>query len=837
MSPGKTGRKTSIPAPADILGFEVGEDRKLAGWSQIGEYFEVLSDASDRVRSEVVGESTEGNPFLVATISSPANLQRLDDYRRIQSRLADPRTLDGAPEADALLGEGRAVVMVLCSIHGTEVGAAQMSMSLAEHLAADYGQDVARILDEVILLLVPSANPDGLILVKEWYDGTLGTPHEGVNPPFLYHKYAGHDNNRDWFMFTQAETRLMVEHCLNAWHPNVVLDLHQTRSTGMRMILPPLLDPIDPNIDPVIQSQMVQIGSAIAAELTSQGKAGVAMNVVYDAYSPSRFYAPYHGGVRVLSEAAGVDIASPVDVHRNDLKSDRGENPTQPSWNHPMPWPGGRWTLRDIMEYDFAAVMACLGHAARHRDTLLRNFYAVNRRAVSGGGNPHAFLVPQDQRDAVATAEMLGILRTAETEVHRAERPFVADGTTFPAGTTVIFTAQPSGAFVKTMMETQHYPDLRQYPGGPPKEPYDATAHTLPLMMGVDTVPVSRPFDAEVRLLDVVAPPAGRIVRRRQSATHGYLLRPETNASVRAVNRLLAVGARVERARSAFAVDTADYPAGAFLVEADAGLVEAVATDENLVFEAVDVEPNVERFSLSNPRIGIYKSFVPSPEEGWTRFVLEEYGFDYKSLANEDVRRGKLAQRFDVVVLPHQRPWQIQRGNPNAPRGYSDGLGGSGADALVDFVSDGGILVAWDGAARYAVDHLKVPAKNVLDGLSHSDYFVPGSLLTVLLDDNHPIAYGMAPRAAAMVVGGPAFETDVGDVVGRYPLDEDPLLSGWLVGADKIQGRAALVTVPMGRGEAVLMGFRPHFRAQTRGTYKILFNSLFYGPARRAGPR
>jgi hypothetical protein len=823
----------SIPSPKDYLGFEVGEDRKLADWPQIVGYFQILGCASERVRIEEIGKSTEGNPFLLAMVSSPANLAELERYRDIQARLADPRTIVSDRDAEELIAAGRVVVVVTCSIHAIEAGASQMSMLLGHHLCASENERVRRILDNVIFLLVPCLNPDGLILVKRWYDSTLGTPHEGVSPPSLYHKYAGHDNNRDWFMFTQAETRLVVERCLNAWHPQIVYDLHQTRATGMRMVLPPYVDPIGPNVDPVLQSEAAMLGAAIASELTAQGKAGVAMNVIYDAYSPSRCYQHYHGGIRILSEVADVRIASPIDVTQEHLKSARGEDPTQATWNHPMPWRGGRWSLQDIVEYEFAAVMACLDHAARYRDAWVRNFYEVGRRAVSTVGNPYAFLVPQKQRDPIAASELLQVMRTAAVEVHEARHPFVADGANYPEGTRVILTRQPYGAFAATMMEAQQYPDLRQYPGGPPRAPYDVTAHSLPIQMGVDVVEVKSPFAARLELLESIVPAAGQVIGPRAEKAEAYLLRPDSNASARAVNRLLAAGACVGWAREQFRAEGGHYPSGTFIVQGDAGgLVSAIAKDESLTFDAISSTPGGRKYQLRAPRVGIYKSYVPTPEEGWTRFVFEQYCFPFVSLADGDIRQGGLADRFDAILIPNQHPRNIHHGHDRAHYApeYAGGLGEAGAASLRDFVERGGTLIGWDGGARWAIQHLSLPVHNSLAGLSHSEFFAPGSLLRVLLDTQHPIAYGMPEKAAVMFLHSPAFDARQGRVIARYPT-HNPLLSGWLVGAEKLQGKAALVTVPLGKGEVVLMGFRVHFRAQSRGTYKLLFNSLYYSAA------
>ena len=830
-----TSERAAVPSPREHLGFDVGDDRRLADWPQIDDYLRSLGTRSDRIQTDEIGRTTEGNSFLLTTISSPENLKALGRFRSIQARLADPRTVQDETEAAALIAAAKTVVLVTCSIHATEVGATQMSMALAHHLATSEDEDIARVLDNVILLLVPCLNPDGLISVKRWYDDTLGTPFEGVNPPFLYHKYTGHDNNRDWFMFTQAETRLVVEHCLNAWHPQIVYDLHQTRSSGMRMILPPFVDPVGPNVDPVLQSEIAMLGSAMAAELTAQGKPGVAMNVVYDSYSPSRSYANYHAGVRILSEAASVRIATPVELARGELKSDRGEDPLRASWNHTMPWQGGRWTLRDIVEYDFAAVMACLSHAARNRDTWVRNFYSVGKRAVSHRGNPHAFIVPEEQRDPIAATEMLDVMRTAGVEVHEATGPFESNGVSYPEGTRVIMLAQPYGAFARTLLETRTYPDVRQYPDGPPRTPYDVTAHSLPVLMGVEAAEAYTPFKVDLKPLIDRRPREGKVVGAQGASIEAFLLRPESNASALAVNRLLDAGAKIARLQEQVEVDGECHPAGTYVIDARnaaADIVSSIVEGSALTFRGVASTPGVRSDDLRTPRIGVYRSHVPAPDEGWTRFVLDEYGFSYTSLVDGDVREGGLAERFDAVVLPHQRVRHLHHGQDPSryPERYAGGLGDAGAAALRDFVEEGGTLVAWDGAARYAVRYLDLPARNSLAGVPSSDFFGPGSLLRILLDTTHPLAYGMPEEAAVMFVNGPSFDVGEGRVVGRYP-ESDPLLSGWLIGGERLSAGAALATVPVGRGEVVLIGFRPHFRAQARGTYKILFNALFHSTA------
>lgn len=826
-------RQNFIPTPSEYLGFEVGEDRKLAGWEQITGYFNLLDGASDRLQVVDIGRSTEDNPVLMAVISSAENLARLEEYRRIQQCLADPRRISYDAESERLIADGKVVVAITCSIHATEVGATQMSLLLAHHLSAHDSEEVRQILDNVVLLLIPSLNPDGLIKVKSWYESTLGTTYEGVMPPFLYHKYTGHDNNRDWFMFTQQETRLLVEHCLNTWHPHILLDMHQTRSNGVRMILPPFVDPVGPNVDPILQSEIAMLGAAIAADMTAEGKSGVAVNVVYDAYNPNRTYPHYHGGVRLLSEAAGVRIATPVDIRTRDLQSDRGETPTQRTWNHPLPWQAGKWSLRDIVEYDFAVAVSCVSHAARLRKVLLRNFHQVGKNALANASAPYAFVVPPQQHDSHAAAELLSVLRTGLVEIHEVADAFRADGNIFPEGSHVILRGQPYWAYAKTLMQQQQYPDVREYVGAPPKVPYDVTAHCLPMQMGVNTYTINEEFTANLRLIDdkrtanfVAAKASDR--RRHLEKSDTYIIPSESNAAAHLVNRLLSEGVSVERITEPLSVDGNSYGRGAFVVRNASEIMDDFVGDDALLLNAATSLPSMPHYLLRKPNIGIYNSHIPSTEEGWTRFVFDEYGFDYTSLSDADVRQGNLGERFDAIVMPHQRVRQIHNGHSASyyHPDYSGGLGDKGAECLREFVEQGGTLVTWDGASRYAIRHMDLPVRNVLVGLSRSDFYAPGSLLAMLLDTAHPIAYGMPSLTAVMFYDSPAFDIRQGRVIGKYPL-RNPLFSGMLIGAERLFNRTALATVSLGKGEVVLMGFRPHFRAQARCTYKILFNSLY----------
>ncbi len=464
----------AVPDPASHFGHPIGVDKQLLDWDKVVSYFYLLAKNSDKIQVREIGTTADGRPMIAATIASSDTLHHLDRYMEIQRRLADPR-ITTPEQAAPLISEGKNIVLLTCSIHATEVASTHSAVEFAYRILTEDKPHFRTILQNDILILVPSLNPDGVDIVTRWYRKTLGTAYEGTNPPELWHKYVGHDNNRDWYIFSQPETRAVISELHNVWHPQIVYDVHQQGSYGSRIFVPPWMDPIEPNIDAVVAQEQNMIGTSIAVDLTAAGEKGVSIHALYDFWSPSRHYQSFHGGLRILTESASARLASPITVKFADLDREAlGYDAQQRSWNFLEPWPGGVWRLRDIIDYQLVAFESCLYNAAIHREDMVRNFYEMGRRAIART-SPWAMVIPAAQRDPGATRRMLETLAFGAVEIERA-----------PDGAHIIRMQQPYSSYAKALLEHQQYPDLRLYPGGPPKRPYDVTAHTLPLLFGVE---------------------------------------------------------------------------------------------------------------------------------------------------------------------------------------------------------------------------------------------------------------------------------------------------------------------------------------------------------------
>jgi len=826
-----------IQTPSQFLGFTVGADRALADYGQIASYFDALAKSSKRIEVEHLGPTTQGRDLFAAVISSEENIKNKKMFQDIARRLADPRGLTPG-EIEDLVSRGKAIVFVTCNSHSTEIGATQMFMEWAHDLVTARDAETLRRLNDVILVLIPSLNPDGQHMVVDWYRKYLGTKYEGGRMPWLYHPYVGHDNNRDWYMLTQKETQAVNRAAYHTWYPQVWLDEHQMGSTGPRLFVPPHTNPVALNVHPLVWRTVDNIGTLMAWRLEEQRKSGVVYGAMYDTYWPGggEGTACWKNVCGLLTEAASTQMGTPVEIVPGELRGDtKGLIEYTQQANFPNPWPGGVWRVRDIMDYERTASDALLEACADHRAEILRGAASMALDAVKLGSPDVFYRIALDQRDPHSAAHLAHLLRENGAEVlfHEPEHAFYVP------------TAQPMARFVNEMLGVQRYPEVKHVPGPDIVPPYDVTAWSLPLMMGVTVEKVTRSKDERSTLRPVNGTdlPQGSVVNPDAGQ---FIISHERNAVSRLVNDVVKQEGSVSLTAADLKVDGEEFVKGAVLLEKVKDPA-AIANTYGLQLVGVRETVAIPVEKLQRFRLGMYKPWTGSMDEGWTRWLLEQYKFPLQSINTKEMKEKKLGASFDVIVLPDISKDVIVDGKRKAEEGeskyfvdlppeYSGGIGKEGVKNLKEFVEQGGTLVAMASACDYVIDEFNIPVVNALARSRRDEFNCPGSLIRAYVDSTHPVAYGMPQEIAAFVNQRMAFRTvpPAADVTRRvlvwYPDDEkDMLVSGWIAGAEKLERRAAAVAFTQGKGKIVLFGFRIQQRAQTESTFKLLFNAIHWG--------
>jgi hypothetical protein len=855
------GAQSRITSPEQFFGFRMGSDRKIARWDKIVDYYRLLEkEAAGKVKVVDMGPSTMGNPFLLVIISASNNMAKLDRLREVNARISDPRGLS-EQEVRKLVAEGRAVICQSMSLHATEIGGTQMAPELAYDLLTRQDEEAQRILDNVVFLLVPSFNPDGEIMVSDWYQKTLGTEYEGSNLPWLYHKYAGHDNNRDAFQTNLVESQYMAKIMFKDWSvPQAYVDHHHMGSNGARIYVPPYAEPVRPLADPLIWREMSWYGAHIAYKEEEAGLSGVINMAEYSGWGHFGFHwiTPFHNIAGMLTESASARLATPLYVHPDQL---RGETRNLPAYEaetvFPNPWPGGWWRLRDIVERQKVSAWATLDLAARNRETVLWNAYQKARRQTERGaqGRPSVYVIPANQHDPLTAVKLVNKLLVQGIEISQAPKGLAtADGRAYPAGSYVVSLAQPKMGLIRYLLGRTFYPDNEwtRERDGSPMRPYDMATDTMFEFMGVGVDPVDGEVTGGLQKLTGPVAAIGTVGK----GAFGYALDGRLNDSFKAVNLLFDKGIAVRRVDK----PVGGLKAGDFVVAAGSEATLAdVARQTGVDFAALKGEIKQGARDVRRLRVGMYQRYGGgNMDEGWTRLVLEQFSFPYTSVMDAEIKKGNLNERYDVIVIPEDSTATItgERGAvPGAPGGaaagrggggggfggavppeYRSGIGTDGVDALRAFVQKGGTLVTLGGASDFAIEKLGLPVRNVVANRSSKEFWCPGSTLKVAFDNTNPLAYGMPSDGLAIYMSrSPAFEigsTEHGDqyeIIVRYAA-RDLLQSGWLVGEEHLAKKGAMVSARYGEGRVVLIGLRAQHRAQAHGTYKLLFNALVSGP-------
>ena len=846
-----SAQQPAIPTPESSLGFTVGADFKLATYDESIAYFQKLAAATNRIHLIDVGKTSTGHAWTLAVISSPENLARLDRLKGIAQRIAHPTGLTDA-DAHRLAAEGKVFVDISGGLHASEIAGSQHTIQLAyDLLSRPDDPKVKAILDNTVLFLWPSINPDGQNIVVNWYRENVGTPYEISPLHELYQKYIGHDNNRDAYMLNVVESRV-VARTWREWEPQIIYVQHQTAPFPTRIWLPPFAEPIAPRVPALMSRQVNTIGMTIAQALESNGQVGAThMGTGFDAWYPGYIdYMPMLQNINSYwTETALYRYATPHFYTLDDFPRDMRD--LRPQSLYPSPWPGGWWRLKDAVDYMRTASMATLDYASKYREGILYNRYQAGRNAIKRyvAEPPYAYVIPQSQRDPGAAVEMLRRLAFNGVRVSQLDRDAVFDGAIYRRGDWVIPMDQEFSELVRQLFEVQEYPDLREYPEGPPEQPYDAAGWTLPFQMGVNAIEVRSPVPNETR--SALRPVRGKPTDWRASADAPFstdsvasgitappsvitgsgdrlAVDPAQNDAFRLISQALAAGGAV-RVASAARGQGVRY------------VVSGVPTSR-LEGWARELSLRAERVSLGGSagvpaarlRIALFKPWTASMDEGWTEWLLDQYGFRYTVIAPTDVRAGDLTTRFDVILMASDSPRAITDGfgSGTVPPRYAGGIGDAGARALDAFVRAGGTLVCLNQSANFAIDALDLPVKNVVGGVARKDFFASGSILEVITDQAHPLMAGMPEHAKVFVDGSPVFTTldgFEGSALAKYAPSGSPRLSGYLLGEKYLQGNAAALDVKHGRGRVVLIGFRPQWRGQPFGTFRTVFNAALFG--------
>lgn len=820
-----------LTSPLEMFGFHPGANSQLVDRSQLLNYFELLARESNCLKIDTLGQTTAGLPLTRVTISAPENLANLEAFRKIQATLADPRGF--SPEqVQRTIQQGKVIVSVNCSIHSNEIGPTQMAPNLVYRLLSETTPVVQKILDRTIILLLPVHNPDGLQPVVDWFRKYAGTQYEGGPLPWLYHRYAGHDLNRDWYSFTQPEVRLTVEKIYRQWFPQIVLDLHQMGYYSARQFIPPYIEPIDPALHPLQRTQLEILGDSMLHRLTTDGFQGVVNRAFYDTWTPARGFAFYYGGLRLLSETASCKIAAPIYVDQiKAAPPGLGFDPDVASANHPAPWSGGKWNFSDVVSLQEAVVMNTLQFAAEHWQSLLENFSQITREAVKPGQIPAGYAIRSGAGPEDAVEAFLANLEFAGVEFHQTTKPVFQENMALDSGTVIIQTAQPMKIFIQSLLENVSYPQIPQPNSGKLQPNYDITTHYLPLFYGVDCRPLATLPPVGLKKIKVSD------LAKKQSRPKpgwGYLADFGRLSVIHFLNQLLAAGVEVTQLYENVILGEHLFPQGTLQIPAvHQELIETLAQQHGIALYGIETPVAKMVKKLRQPRIGLYQSWLAPTDAGWTRFLCDSYGFNCRTLHNQEIQKMQIENELDVIIFPNQTAEQIYHGfqTERLPAEFTGGIGKTGVNNLKLFVSSGGTIIFINHAGDLALKFFAVAAQNSLRNLPAREFNLPGAFVSLQLKPAHPLAFGYCGEVPILFNQGPAFETPTENSVGFFARDLR-CLSGLCIGAEKLSGLTGLAEFPRGAGKLILFGFQPQFRAQTAVTFKLLFNAIYYSVAK-----
>ena len=873
---------SGVTTPQQQFGHSYGDDYFLANYTQISEYWLKLERESDRIHVVEIGKTAEGRPHYMAIVTSPENWKNITRLKEISRRLAlaDGLTDD---QARALAKEGKAVVWIDGGLHATETVGAQQLGEMVYQMVSRTDEETKRFLDDCITLFV-HANPDGTDLVADWYMRTPVPEQRSMNNlPRLYQKYIGHDDNREFFTSTQNETKNENRILYHEWFPQIMYNHHQSGPAGAVVYSPPLRDPYNPNLDPMLILGLQSLGAAMHTRLAAEEKGGATMRSggPYDGWwnGGIRNTATFHNMIAMLTEIIG----SPTPMRVPFVAARQ-----IPGADLAFPVAPGEWHFRQSIDYSVSLDRATLDFASRQRENLLYNIYTMGKHSIERGSrdnwtanyrriqaagatwesthtmelrDPRGFIIPSNQADFPTAVKFINSLRATGIAVHRATKEFDVAGKKYPAGSFVVKSAQAFRPHLIDMFEPQAHPDVFPYPGAPPTPPYDIAGWTLAYQMGIQFDRILDGFTGPFEPVSEwsVAAPAGTVATA--AATSGFVTSARTNNSFTALNRLLKAGEDVQRLGVPMTIGTTTYPAGSFYVKPKATtrvLLDKITADLGVSFEGTRAPVPASASKMKALRIGLWDNYGGSMPSGWTRWIMEQFEFPFERVYAPTLDAGDLDKTFDVLIfvtgaIPGSGTGRRGGGGGAAapidpatiPAEYRDQLGAMTVAKTLPqikaFIERGGTVLAIGSSASNLAAFLQLPVESQLTengaALPQTKFYVPGSVLRTKVDINDPLGFGMTEQTDVFFDDSPAFTLGAGAAaagvkkVAWYD-SKTPLRSGWAWGQEVLEGGAAAVSAKVGKGNVLLFGPEILQRAQPHGTFKFLFNGIFYGLAK-----
>lgn len=801
-----------------IFGAMPGDDRVLIDWEPMCTWLDDLVDGSPFLKMETLGPSTDGRDLRMVIASSPDTIDAIDTIRQHRTLLKDTANYFDLANSAGTMAGSKPIVLITAGIHATEVGGVQMMPAFLNDLATD--PEYQSLLDKIIVLVIPTLNPDGMDMVHRWYRDTLGTNAEGTTPPALYHKYAGHDNNRDWYQQRLQETRVVVEQVHRVWIPHVVIDLHQMGQKSPRYVVPPYIDPAEIHVHPLTYQLAGELGSRIASDHARAGNRGVCSGGMFDSYSPTRAYMHYHGGVRILAEAASAGIVSPVHISEFDQQLWQARPSQFPSVHMPLPWRGGMWHLADIIHLHRQTIDSVLRSVASQADQWIADQWKMLADQVNVTNSGTNVILPlRQQIDPAAARELIDLLYAGDVQVYVAED----DDGIIQAGSFVIPVQQPFGSYASALLSLSTYP--------PGQDAYDVTSHALPIHMGVQVEFYAYAYAGAMRPPDERDLTPFRPAQAADIRSGAWLaIDPRSSAAVRLVNHALATGSVVKRLTKPQLVSNRLLPAGSWVI-ADSSVwdVMAHAAEMHLrtwVIPAIDhnlIPIHPKRIGLFNPeRSGM-------SDYGWLTLWLERSGFAFVALTGDDIVHGGL-ETIDTLLVPHGDADKLIAGHPypTYPAKHTRGLSDRLMSTLRTWLHRGGHLIAFEGSVTALATQLRTDLRQPLQRLPATAFSSSGAVVQINPAAGEDIVLGIDEPFPAMYFSSHGYEVaDSGQQhsAARFTR-EQVCISGAIQGEDHLAGLHAIVQMTLSEGHFTAFAFRPHFRTQMLASEQVLTNAI-----------